>query len=108
MKKVTTLALVVLALAVVPVALADTTPVAPTPVAPVSTATPAQQHAGLGLRIVKRLAKLDARLQARIVKIQEKCPAGSTDQKCTNADARIARLQKLDARIQALVAGSNG
>jgi hypothetical protein len=52
----------------------------------------------------ERLAKLDEKVQARIAKIQETCTATSTDERCKNADKRIARLQKVDERIKALAA----
>jgi hypothetical protein len=55
-------------------------------------------------KAAERLAKLDEKVQARIAKIQETCTAASTDERCKNADERIARLQKLDERIQALTA----
>jgi hypothetical protein len=132
MKRLITIALVVFSLAAVPAALADTAPAPPTaPGQQQSTNDRAQRpgHVRLRMKIVahrfrercgsntsdqacidfankvaERLAKLDAKVQERIAKIQETCTSTSTDERCKNADERIARLQKADERIQALAA----
>jgi vacuolar-type H+-ATPase subunit I/STV1 len=131
MKRIIILAVVVVSLAAVPAALADdTAPAAPTaPAQQQSTNDRANRGAHLRLRMKivahkfrkrcgsnatdqrcvdfakkaqERLAKLDANVQARIAKIQETCTSASTDEKCKNADKRVARLQKVDERIKAL------
>jgi hypothetical protein len=130
MKRLITIALVVCSLAAVPAAFADDS-TAPAP--PAATGQQQQQqrtgHLRLRLKIVthrfrkrcgsdnsgqacvdvankvaERLAKLDSKVQQRIAKIQETCVATSTDERCKNADERIARLQKADERLQVLVA----
>jgi vacuolar-type H+-ATPase subunit I/STV1 len=128
MKRLITLAVVVLSLAAVPAAFADdTVPAAPTQQQSANGRANHVAHLRLRMKMVahkfrkrcgssntdqrcvdfakkaaERLAKLDANVQARIAKIQEACPAASTDEKCKNADKRIARLQKIEQRIEAL------
>ncbi len=127
MKRIIILAVVVVSLAAVPAALADdAAPAAPTAPAQQQSAN-GNTAAHLRLKIVahrfrkrcgsnatdqrcvdfakkaqERLAKLDANVQARIAKIQETCTSASTDDKCKNADKRVARLQKIDERIKTI------
>jgi hypothetical protein len=129
MQRLITLALVVLALVAVPAAFADDT--APAAPAEQQATNDQAHHPGAFLRlrmkivaqrfqkrcetrserclelaqkVEERLAKLDEKVQARIAKIQETCTATSTDDKCKNADERIARLQKVDEHIKAFAA----
>ncbi len=129
-KRILPLALVALALAVVPAALADdgtTPPSAPAPAATgaaangqqpklrqrvhrierrflrrcVQAGQPSQRCVQAAGKILERLKALDVKAQERIAALQQ-CGTSSTDDHCTNADKRIARLQRIDARLQTL------
>jgi hypothetical protein len=64
----------------------------------------AKRCADLLAKLPDRLQQLDENVQARIAKIQQACPAGSTDQKCDKAPRLLQFLQKLDQRLQDMVA----
>jgi hypothetical protein len=133
MKRFAPLALLVLAFAVTPVAFADDTTPAPAAPAATTTSAAGHPIARMRLEILRlrlqlvhlryrvachqqdsdrctqftkqvtdRLTTLDGKVQARIDELKQ-CTSASTEDKCKNADKKIAVLTKIDTKLKNVI-----
>lgn len=134
MKRFAPFALVVLALAIVPVALADGSNPSPSQTgAPAGVhlridilklrlqivqlrfrlhcgqngKAPQDRCVAFAQKVEDKLTKLDGNVQQKIADL-ESCTTTSTDQKCKNADKKIAVLTQVDTHLQAAIQDVEG